>query len=292
MVSPRAAARQTVAPANIPLICAALLAASLVACLIVAGVPYYVLSPEDRPYSPLHPVFRSSGTVGLKLGIFGVVLFGILFLYPLRKRWPWLAQIGNTRRWLNAHALTGIAAPVIITFHSAFRWHGLAGVAWGIMIAVALSGFIGRYLYVKIPRRLNSVKLNAGDLESETNELVSALDGQSLVRSEDFAPLLRVPASEEIRRMNLVAALWAMFRQDVARPFHVYQLRRSVGRNREAEEIIANIRRLSTLRTKMAFLQRTEQVFHLWHVIHRPFSLSFVVLVVIHVGVALSVGVR
>lgn len=92
--------------------------------------------------------------------------------------------------------------------------------------------------------------------------------------------------------MNLLVALWTMFRLDISRPFLVYRLRRRAAGSSGIDGIIANARRLSRLRTATAFLHKTERVFHLWHVIHRPFSLSFVVLVLIHVGVALSVGVR
>ena len=60
----------------------------------------------------------------------------------------------------------------------------------------------------------------------------------------------------------------------------------------QIESIVANIRRQSRLRSGMAFLDRMERVFHLWHVIHRPFSLSFVILVFIHIGVVLSVGLN
>ena len=40
----------------------------------------------------------------------------------------------------------------------------------------------------------------------------------------------------------------------------------------------------------MLFLKRIEDVFHLWHVVHRPFSYSFAVLVVAHITVALLLG--
>jgi hypothetical protein len=40
----------------------------------------------------------------------------------------------------------------------------------------------------------------------------------------------------------------------------------------------------------MAFLERVQQVFHLWHVVHRPFSYSFVALVAIHITVVLLLG--
>jgi hypothetical protein len=56
------------------------------------------------------------------------------------------------------------------------------------------------------------------------------------------------------------------------------------------EDVITSVRRQSRLNARMAFLDRAERIFHLWHVIHRPFSLSFVALVLIHIGVAAALG--
>jgi hypothetical protein len=111
----------------------------------VYGFSYYALSLEDRPLSPLHAALRPSGTIGLRLGMLGLALYCILFLYPIRKHVKWLAAIGKTRHWLDFHVLIGISAPVLITYHASFKLAGLAGVAYWIMMSVAISGFAGRY---------------------------------------------------------------------------------------------------------------------------------------------------
>src|SRR5579883_2016131 len=59
-------------------------AASLIPFLAVHGFSYYLLGLEERPFSPMHAQLRSSGTIGLRLGILSLIMFGILFLYPLR----------------------------------------------------------------------------------------------------------------------------------------------------------------------------------------------------------------
>jgi hypothetical protein len=280
---------------------------ALLGFLVVKGAGYYILALEERPLSPLHEQLRSSGTVGLKLGIVSLVMFGVLFLYPLRKRVKWLSRIGATRRWLRLHVLFGVTTPLVVTFHTAFRWHGLAGLAYWTMIAVAISGFVGRYLYSKIPRSLNSAKLSVEELEAKTAGLAARLHDQEVFRPEDLAPLLNLPAAQEVRRMSLVRVLWMMLRRDLARPFLVSRLRRRAlsgsqyvstlggflpSHDRDVENIVYNLRRQSRLTTAMAFLDRTERIFHLWHIIHRPFSISFVILIVVHIGVALSVGLR
>ena len=281
--------------------------AALLASLIVKGAPYYTLSLEERPFSPLHSQLRSSGTVGINLGIIALVMFGILFLYPLRKRVKWMSRIGLTRRWLRLHVLFGITAPLVVTFHTAFRTHGLAGLAYWTTIAVAVSGFVGRYVYAKIPRSLNSTKLSVEELEAQTAALAARLRDQNVFRAEDLAPLLKLPPVQEIRRMSLVRALWIMLRNDLARPFRVSRLRRHALRgaqflttaggllpshDKDVETVVANLRRQSRLTAAVAFLDRTERIFHLWHVVHRPFSISFAILVAVHIGVALSVGLR
>jgi hypothetical protein len=280
-------------------------AAGLILFLSLHGVAYYSLTPEERPLSQLHSQLRSSGTIGLKLGFLSLGMFAILFLYPLRKRWRWLGSLGISRRWLNFHILFGIATPLVVTFHTSFKWHGLAGLAYWTMIVVALSGFVGRYVYAKIPRSLRSVKLTMEELDAETAALASRLGQQDLFRPDDFLPLLDVPAAHEINGMNLVALLAVMLRKDLARPFQVSRLRRRVlnrtqriatvggllpSHNRQLEDIVAGVRRQSRLRAAAAFLDRTERIFHLWHVIHRPFSISFLALIVVHIAVAISVG--
>lgn len=284
----------------------ALAIAGLILFVGVGGFSYYTLGIEQRPLSPLHAQFRSSGTVGLKLGILSVGMFGILFLYPIRKRCRWLKRIGRTRRWLNVHVVFGITTPLVATLHSAFRWHGVAGLAYWTMIAVALSGFVGRYLYTKIPRSLNSVGLTMTELKAQAAALADELAQNTLFQAEDLAPLLTVPSSEEIRSMNLGRTLWNMLRMDLARPFQVGRLRRRVlsgaaqiptlgglvaSRNATLESIISLVRRQSRLRAAMAFLDRTERIVRLWHVVHRPISISFVALILVHIGVALLVGV-
>lgn len=283
--------------------------ALLITWLGVNGWAYYAASLEDRPISPMHPLLRSSGVIGIRLGMLGVAMFGILFLYPLRKRWPWLSRIGSTRRWLDFHVVMGISAPIIISFHAAFKFHGLAGLAYWIMVAVALSGFVGRYVYAQIPRTLHAVKMSAAELENQTADLAlaltMALSAQHTFDPDEFEALLTVPSAKEVRTYSVFKMLWIMLLKDLARPFQIAALRLRFLKGTEVvttlgglrrsghadvEAIIYNVSRQSLLRTKMAFLEKTERVFHLWHVIHRPFSMSFVALVIIHISVILFLG--
>jgi hypothetical protein len=282
-----------------------LAALSLMAAVGVYGFPYYILSLEDRPLSPLHAALRPSGTIGLRLGMLALCLYCILFLYPIRKRVKWLASIGKTRHWLDFHVLVGISAPILVTYHASFKFAGLAGIAYWIMMAVAISGFLGRYIYGQIPRSLNTTQVSFGELQTQSAELAARIEGQNIFHLDDLGPLLQVPTPTQVRAMPFLGMLSTMLKMDLARPLHVSRLRRRVlqgfekvttlggllaSRHRELEEIIAHVREQSWLRAKMVFLERVQKIFHLWHVIHRPFSYSFAALVTVHIAVVLLLG--
>ena len=196
-------------------------------------------------------------------------------------------------------------SPVLITFHAAFRMHGLAGTAYWIMLVVTASGFVGRYLYAQIPRRLNAAELSLQEMHNMAAELAEELQNQSLVSAEELEPLLAVPAKQDVERLSVPSALLLMLTCDIKRPFHAARVRRravaGLGRIRtiwgllpsnqaNLEKVIELARQRSWMATKLSFMAKTQQVFHLWHVVHRPFSISFAILAIVHICVALTMG--
>ena len=80
---------------------AILAAASLIIALSIWGFDYYRLDLAGRAESPLHPLLRPSGSVGLRLGMLGMALYGVLFLYPIRKRWSgWARSAKRATGWI------------------------------------------------------------------------------------------------------------------------------------------------------------------------------------------------
>ena len=269
------------------------------------GYEYYLLDAISRTQHPKHALLRSSGVVGIRLGMTGGFLFFWLYLYSVRKKVKWLAKIGKTKHWLDFHVLMGICAPVLITLHSAFKFQGLAGVAYWIMIAVLMSGIIGRYLYSLIPKSLSATELSYKELEALYQQSVAEITGHLFVPAEELQRITHSPDSNSAREMPLLRALGTMLWLDVSRPFRVASLRRrfittseallTIGgllrsSNQALERTIAIARRQAWLAAKLAFLDRAKEVFHLWHVIHRPFSYSFLVLIVVHVAVVVLLG--
>jgi hypothetical protein len=281
------------------------LAIAINLAIFIYGFDYYKLSAIDRPFSPKHHLLRPSGSVGLYLGFFGVALFLGIFLYPIRKHWPWLATLGSTRHWLDIHILMGLTAPAIVAFHSTLKFKGLAGMAFWIMFAVSASGVVGRYLYGQIPRKVTTAELSMRELQDLQAHLQQQLAAQSLLPEADLRALLRLPDANRVARLPIVVAIVYMILLDVARRFRVARLRRHVlkgsasfttlfgflpTRQREVERAIHAAAEEAALSKRVLFLSRSQKVFHLWHVVHKPFSYAFAVLAMIHIGLQFVLG--
>jgi hypothetical protein len=273
--------------------------------IFVYGFDYYKLSAMDRPFSPKHHLLRPSGPIGLYLGFAGVSLFIGIFLYPIRKHWAWLAQFGKTKYWLDIHVLMGLTAPFIIAFHSTLKFRGIAGMAFWIMFAVSASGVVGRYLYAQIPRKVTTAELSMKELQELQETLSQQLAAQRLLPEADLRALLRMPDKDWAQRIPILIALPYMMILDVARAFRVARLRRhalgfggyitTLGgllptTHRELERAIHAAEQEAALLKRVIFLSRTQKVFHLWHVVHKPFSYAFAVLAILHIGLQFVLG--
>lgn len=284
---------------------AGLMSAVLVVGLTVYGWNYYPLSIEQRPFSPKYPMLRPSGTIGLKLGYLGAALFIFIFLYALRKVIPLLGRIGTARHWMDFHAIAGVTAPIVIAFHSSFKFRGIAGIAFWIMLAVALSGVIGRYLYAQIPRSLSAAELTFRELKEGEDELAQQLVEQSIYSAGQLERVLQVPPPEHVKEIPALVALAELFSLDLRQRFQIAALRRMANSgwtnfrtiggffdssNVEVERVVRVVRQKAALSRRILFLDRTHSVFHLWHVVHRPFSYAFAVLAVLHIVVVMGFG--
>jgi hypothetical protein len=286
----------------------AVLACSLLAIFLYVfaiGLNYYLLPLADRPFHPLHRQLRPAGRIGIGFGVFSTILLAAIYVYPLRKRWMWLRNIGSTRHWLDFHIVMGLVAPLYVALHSAFKFGGLAGMAYWIMMAVVVSGIVGRYLYAQIPRNRRDAELSLAELQRMSSQLREYLRSQNLIADEVWQLLVTPIRREEALQMSLGRALGRMLALDLARPFRMAALRRRLlspwervrtlngflaSSHPDLERVVALARRQSWLTAKICFLDRAGQIFKMWHVVHRPFSYAFLLLLAIHIGMAMWIG--
>ena len=292
---------------RIRLFLAWMLALAVVLVIAGYGYDYYMLGAAERPFSPKHDLLRPSGTIGIRLGMLGVLMFFLIYLYPLRKKWGWLGRQGNSRHWLDFHIVLGTTAPIIIAFHSSFKFGNIAGMAFWSMLMVTLSGFIGRYLYSQIPRNLNAAELSIREIREREAALRKELAEQRETFGFAVDALYQLPSAAEVAKTPAVASLISMILIDFKRPFRTSWVRlRNAGfgawlfslfglfptGDRGLERAIRVAKTEAKLSKSIAFLSRTQRIFQLWHVVHRPFSYAFAILAIIHISLALFMGYR
>ena len=114
------------------------------------------------------------GTGGLAFGIAGSALMLVMQAYSVRKKWKRLGRLGKLPHWLEFHIFCGVLGPVLITFHTSFKFNGIVSVAYWSMVLVVASGFVGRYLYVRIPKTIRGTEVTLEEVGERSRELRSA----------------------------------------------------------------------------------------------------------------------
>ena len=253
------------------------------------GWEYYRAPLGSRGYLPQHALLRPSGAVGLTLGVAGVVSMLCTLPYAVRKRWRRLSGLGTVRGWLETHIFFGVVGPVLITFHTSFKFNGLISVAYWMMVLVWTSGFVGRYLYVRIPKTMRGVELSRADV-MERVEVIRArlafLPDAARRELDRFDEAMAPRTSHPSLSGLFIGELRARVRLAVVR-------RRLRALDVDVDSLDAMVDlalERASLSRRLAHLERTKRVFELWHVFHRPLVFGLFVIVAIHVGVAVFFG--
>lgn len=250
------------------------------------GWAYYTTPMNVRGYSPVHRVLRPSGPVGQTLGVAGAALMLVPFLYMAYKRLRTQKTGVNLKRLLEIHIFCGIVGPVLVTFHTAFKFNGLVSAAYWSMVLVALSGFVGRYLYVRIPRTIRGVELSQHELDERTAALRDELQwtaGQELLEALD-----RVEAAIAARPPSWFSGVGDRAIRGGMQHL-LQQLERRSGRD-ASQSLRAALDERVRLQQRRHALAATKRLFDLWHVFHLPLVWVMFAIVSLHVGVALYMG--
>ena len=268
----------------------------ILGAVAVWGAPYYALPLEERVRSPLHAWLRPSGYVGQSAGIASLLVMLFLWVYPLRKRWRWLGFTGSLAAWLDVHVVVALVLPLLVAIHSAWRFDGLIGLGVLSMMIVWASGVVGRYLYVRIPRGKAGIELTREEIANQRKELIAEIAAWARLDAETAAAILfQVRAAPRV--VGIVAAIRQMLHDRSARRralqrFEAQLTRGTAGRlpRSEVREALALAEEEMRLAQQASLLDATQQLFRLWHVLHRPVALAALVAVTIHVAVVVALG--
>jgi hypothetical protein len=253
----------------------AIVVASLVG-IIYTGISYYQVDIDQRYFHDSHNEFKPSGIVGHGLGIFGTffMLFGV-FIYMARKRTKIMSRLGILKYWLEFHIFLCTLGPILIVFHTAFKFGGIVAVSFWSMVAVALSGVIGRFIYLQIPKTIEGRAMSLAEIEDYKTNIKNELK-ENYAISDQFLNILDSEASSNTSRLSLIRK-------------HLKDLQL---KKKDRRKIIKLCKSELAINKRIKRLELMQKLFEYWHVVHLPFAIIMIVIMIVHVGVTILFGYR
>ncbi len=260
--------------------------------LVYYGYSYYRLPIEQRFFSEAHNFLKPSGAFGHGLGIFGTLFMIIgVFGYMIRKRKKSLARVGVLKHWLEFHIFLCTLGPIMVLFHTAFKFGGIVAISFWSMVAVVISGVIGRFIYNQIPRSIQGRELSLNEVKTMQLDAASDLEELSDEAMEQISKSMLLEDSEA--RQNLMVKLFKDYFKDLSIYTSIKESIKAKNlRKSEEKQILRLVKFEIQLRRKISRLQEMQKLFRSWHVVHLPFALIMLVIMVIHVLITLTFGYK
>ncbi|HCY76230.1 MAG TPA: hypothetical protein DHV28_09945 [Ignavibacteriales bacterium] len=271
-----------------------------IAVLILLGIngyQYYSTPIEERFFNPSHASLKPSGNWGHGFGIIGTLMMIIgVSVYMIRKRSRKLFNLGYLKHWLEFHIFLCTVGPILVLYHTAFKFGGIVSVSFWSMVLVVLSGVVGRFIYIQIPRTIQGKEIDIKDLVSMRDELVDKMKLEMLFDVRLINELDELASPDRYKSLSLLNTLLVYFKDFFRIRSFLNKLKKNMAisgfskirkneiTNKAQAEIILS-RRLGMLRTM-------QNLFKYWHIAHLPFAIAMFVIMIIHVIVTIAFGYK
>jgi hypothetical protein len=263
--------------------------------LVFNGISYYRISLEERFYHPDHPMLKPSGILGHGLGIIGSLFLIIgVGTYMARKRYRFLSRLGLLKHWLDFHIFLCTLGPILVLFHTAFKFGGIVAVSFWSMVAVFLSGVIGRFIYLQIPRSIEGRELSLYEVKEMRSNVAGIVRNSYNLDEESYNTIENsLKKKVGVYRQNAVSRMIAKYFDDRK---SLQAVKKILKRNRipkaKYKKLLSLIKEDLILSRKIELLDTMQNLFKYWHVAHLPFALVMLVIMIIHVAVTLVFGYK
>ena len=247
--------------------------------LAYTGYSYYNTPLEERFYHPRHTWFKSSGVYGQGLGVIGtlMILFGVT-IYIARKRYNFLSKQIRLKYLLEFHIFLCTLGPILVLFHTAFKFGGIVSIAFWSMVAVVLSGVAGRFIYIQIPRTIEGRALTLKEVKSLKTDLDAVLGELFEIDDHTKQMIVNIANAEKASYKNVRQLKKVLIQNQIPKDDRIY--------------IVKLVKDDVILSRKIARLETMQKLFKYWHVAHLPFALIMLVIVIIHIAITVAFGYK
>ena len=265
--------------------------------LALSGYQYYATPLEQRFFNPSHTALKPSGIWGHGFGIIGTLMMIIgVAIYMIRKRVIKFLNFGYLKHWLELHIFLCTLGPVLVLYHTAFKFGGIVSVSFWSMVLVVLSGVVGRFIYVQIPRTIEGQEMGINAINylrvNLATKVSEAIDLDQKVMN-DFQMLA---SPERYKDLTFLQALSFSFKDFFRIKFLMWKIERIVNKAGLPKVIRKDILHAAkaeiVLSRRIALLRTFHKLFRYWHIVHLPFAITMFVIMLIHVGVTIAFGYK
>jgi hypothetical protein len=259
------------------------------------GADYYKTNLQDRFYHGQNEVLKPSGIIGHGLGITGsfLMLFGV-FIYMARKRIRLFSRIGKLKYWLEFHIFLCTLGPILVLYHTSFKFGGLVAISFWSMIAVVTSGVIGRFIYLQIPRTIEGREMSLNELNRLKSDIYQEIENRIKFDPEIISYLNE---ALEVKAPQFKGSFFNNIRTQLHHEKNLIaqislKLKSVNISRREFKTVIRMVRSEIVMNRRIAWLSTMQDLLRYWHVAHLPFALVMLVIMIIHVIVAVVFGYK
>lgn len=253
------------------------------------GAAYYSTSLEERFYHADHATLKPNGFFGHGLGIVGTLLILVgVFGYMARKRFRFLSRVGVLKHWLEFHIFLCTLGPIMVLFHTSFKFGGIVSISFWSMVAVVASGVIGRFIYLQIPRTIQGRELSLQEIQEMKSNAMKALP--EMVGTVPSHVFLLDFMSERKEYHGFSGILKPYLDEYRTKRTLSSQLRAQKFNAKEINGFVKVIGQEMALNRKIQRLVTMQRYFRYWHIAHLPFAIIMLVIMVIHVAVTVAFG--
>lgn len=261
------------------------------------GFSYYSTSFEERFFNPDHSDLKPSGILGHGFGIIGTLMMiaGVV-IYMLRKKNMKFFTFGYLKHWLELHIFLCTLGPVLVLFHTAFKFGGIVSVSFWSMVIVVLSGVIGRFIYVQIPRTIQGKEIDISELstirQQMSNDIYIDLAINAYLRNE----FDRLSSIHRFDGLSINKAIISIIPDYVKMRLYLHNLKKQLKNTGiskfRVKEILRTVKNEIILSRRIGLLKVMRRLFHYWHLAHLPFAITMFVIMLIHVIVTIIFGYK
>ncbi len=272
-----------------------LIVAAILAYVLYIGLSFYQTGISERFFHPDYKMLKPSGILGHGFGIFGsaFMLIGVL-IYMLRKRIRTFFRLGQLKYWLEFHIFLCTLGPILVLYHTSFKFGGIVAISFWSMVAVFLSGIIGRFIYIQIPRNMDGRELSLSEINAMKNTDDANLDQFQSLSAESHQEIRNLTQKKiGIYHGNLLTSYFKTYFEDKRT---LNRIKGIVKTNKvspaESKKIIGLAKDELSLNRKIDRLTSMQNLLKYWHVVHLPFAFVMLIVMIIHVVITIMFGSR